>query len=361
MAGMDLLEGLLIAGGAAIAGAAAYAMGKRPAAPDAGMKQDLALMQQTLNAQLIDQTKTLLETITRVREESRAAITSGFGDTQGKLAESMQHGRKEIADSLGKSQELLTERLEKLIKETADLKAASGRMVEIGGDIRNLNQILEGSKSRGSYGEWQMELLLKQAVPGDRLRFQHKVGEGIVDAAVLLEDRVLCIDSKFPAANLVKYYEAAPGPERDRCLSQFHADVRKRAKEISTRYIVPRVTLDFAIMFVPAEGVFLEIVGNHELHQALMDLRVVPASPNFLFVYFQALAVGFRGMAVEKQAQEIIHAILDLQVNFQKFQETFDVLGKHIGNAHAQFDKANVQAAKIAGTLDNLKLGQTGE
>ncbi len=361
MAGMDLLEGLLIAGGAAIAGAAAYALGKKSAAPDAGLKQDLALMQQTLNAQLIDQTKTLLETITRVREESRAAITSGFGDTQGKLAESMQHGRKEVADSLGRSQQLLTERLEKLIKETADLKAASGRMVEIGGDIRSLNQILQGSKSRGSYGEWQMELLLKQAVPGDRLRFQYKVGEGVVDAAILMEDRVLCIDSKFPAPNLIKYYEAAPGPERERFLAQFHADVRKRAKEIATRYIVPQVTLDFAIMFVPAEGVFLEIVGDHELHQALMDMRVVPASPNFLFVYFQALAVGFRGMAVEKRAQEIIHVILDLQVNFQKFQETFDVLGKHIVNAHTQFDRANVQAAKIAGTLDNLKLGQTEE
>lgn len=361
MAGMDLLEGFLIAAGAAAAGAAAFALGKKSSAPDAGMKQDLALLQQTLNAQLIDQTRTLLETIGRVREESRMAITSGFGDTQGKLAESMQHGRKEMADSLGKTQQLLAERLEKLIKETADLKAASGRMVEIGGDIRNLNQILEGSKSRGSYGEWQMELLLQQAVPAGRLRFQHKVGEGIADAAILLEERILCIDSKFPAANLVKYYEASPGPERDKFLSQFHADVRKRAKEIALKYIVPQVTLDFAVMFVPAEGVFLEIVGNHELHQALMDMRVVPASPNFLFVYFQALAVGFRGMAVEKRAQEIIHAILDLQVNFQKFQETFDVLGKHIANAHTQFDKANVQAVKIAGTLDNLKLGQTGE
>lgn len=361
MADMDLLEGLLIAGGAAIAGAAAYALGKKSSVPDAGMKQDIALLQQTLNAQLIDQTKTLLETITRVREESRAAITSGFGDTQGKLAESMQHGRKEIADGLGKTQQILAERLEKLIKETADLKAASGRMVEIGGDIRSLNQILEGSKSRGSYGEWQMELLLKQAVPAERLRFQHKIGDGVVDAAILLEERILCVDSKFPAANLSKYYETAPGPERERFLSQFHADVRKRAKEIAQRYIVPQVTLDFAVMFVPAEGVFLEIVGNHELHQALMDMRVVPASPNFLFVYFQALAVGFRGMAVEKRAQEIIHTILDLQVNFQKFQETFDVLGKHVANAHAQFDKANVQAAKIAGTLDNLKLGQTGE
>ncbi len=361
MAGMDLSEVLLIAGVAGIAGIIAYALGKNSAPPDPGVKQDIALMQQTLNAQLIDQTKTLLETITRVREESRAAISSGFGDTQGKLAESMQHGRKEIADSLGATQKLLSERLEKLIKETADLKSASNRMVEIGGDIRSLNQILEGSKSRGSFGEWQMELLLKQAVPADRLRLQYKVGDGIVDAAVLLEDRILCIDSKFPLANLVKHYGAVPGPEREKFLAQFHADVRKRAREISTKYIVPEVTLDFAIMFVPAEGVFLEIVGNPELHQSLTDNRVVPASPNFLFVYFQALAVGFRGMAVEKRAQEIIHAILDLQKGFEKFQETFDVLGKHIGNAHAQFDNANAQAVKIAGTLDNLKLGQTGE
>ncbi len=361
MGGMNWIDGLFAAGGAALAAFAAYKLGQRAPAQDGGMKQDLALMQQTLNAQLIEQTKTLLDTITRVREESRTAITAGFGDTQGKLAESLQRDRKEINENLGKTQLMLTERLEKLVKETADLKSASGRMVEIGGDIRNLNQILEGPKSRGVFGEWQMEQLLSQAVPADRLRFQHKVGDGIADAAILLKDKILCIDSKFPAANLAKYHQAPPGPEREKLLSAFHADVRKRGREIAQKYIVPRETLDFAIMFVPAEGVFGEIIADHGLHQSLIDMRVVPASPNFLYVYFQALAVGFRGMAVEKEAQEIIKTILELQANFRKFQEGFDVLGRHIANAHAKFDEAGQQAARISGTLDNLKLGQKGE
>jgi len=266
-------------------GAVFYLLGRAAAGKTENAREEIEKLQRMLNGQLMEQTQRLVETMGRSREESRMAIGQGFGDTQKNIAESLTRDRKEITDTLGKTQGLLTERLEKLIKETAEIKSASGRMLEIGGDIRNLSRILEGPKGRGGFGEFQLELLLSQAIPADRYRLQYAIGDGVVDAAVLLKDRVLCIDSKFPLANLQKYYDMEePSPEKEKFLSAFYSDVKNRAKEISKKYIVPTKTLDFAIMFIPAESVFLEIVSKQDLHAALMDMGVVPASPNFLYI-----------------------------------------------------------------------------
>jgi len=316
--------------------------------------------QHILNKEITEQTERLVENIGRVREESRVAIGDSFGAAQKNLTESLAHGEKELAETLGKTQALVTERLEKLLKESGEIKSASGKLLEVGSDIRKLSDILQGPKGRGGFGEFQLELLLSQAVPADRFALQYKIGEGTVDAAILLKDAVLCIDSKFPLANLKKYYEAEESsPEREKLLSAFHNDVKNRAREIAKKYIAPPKTLEFAVMFIPAEAVFLEVVSNTELHADLTKMRVVPASPNFLYIYFQALAIGFRGMAVEAQAREILGALAELKAHFGKFQDSFGKLGTHIKNASGQYADAEKQSTRIQQTLDNLRLGQT--
>lgn len=317
--------------------------GQKAGAPSAEHFQHL------LNQELNQQTERLVDTIARVREESKLAIGEGTAKSE-----------KSLAESLGKTHEILSDRLGKLIKETADIKNASATMLDIGRDIGKLSRILEGPKGRGGFGEFQLEQLLGQAVPADRFAVQYKIGEGTVDAALFLKDAVLCIDSKFPLANLQKYYDMAEGgPEKEKLLSAFYSDVKNRAKEIAKRYIAPPKTLEFAMMFIPAEAVFLEVVSNAALHAELTAMKVVPASPNFLYIYFQALAVGFRGMAVEAQAREILEALAELKAHYGKFQESFGKLGTHLKNAQGQFADAEKQSTRIEQTLDNLRLGQT--
>jgi len=340
-----------------VVGAVFYMLGR---AGSGASREDSGNLHKMLNERLMEQTQRLIETIGRAREESKDAIGVGLSDTQKKLSESLSLGRMELAERLEKNQTHLAERLENLVRETAEIKAASGRMLEIGGDIRSLSQILEGPKSRGGWGEFQLELLLKQAIPADRYAIQYEVEAGkVADAAILFKDAVLCIDSKFPLANLQKYYDMKePSPEKDKLLALFYSDVKNRGKEISKKYIVPPKTLGFAVMFIPAESVFLEIISNVDIHRSLMDMRVVPASPNFLYVYFQALAVGFAGMAVEARAKEMIGVISDLKVNFEKFQDIYATLGRHITDAGNTFGRSEKQVARISQTLDNLRLGQ---
>ncbi len=307
------------------------------------------LQQQFVN-HLMNQTSVLAETIGKVREDSTEAIGKSFQSTQKNLAESLAKGREEV--------EL---KLQQLIKETADMRSSSEKMMEIGRDIRQLSEILEGPKSRGVFGEFQLELLLKDAIPADKFKLQYKIGEGVVDAAVLLKDRTLCIDSKFPKDNLIKANEAEAGSkEKEDFIKQFKSDVRKHAKSIGKKYIIPQKTLDFAIMFIPSEQVFQEITADSAFHKELMDMNIVSASPNFLYIYLQSLAIGFRGMAVEARAGEIIHAISELKVRFDKFGETYRLAGKHMENATKQYFESEKLMDKLEHTLDDLKMGGTG-
>lgn len=357
MASFELVV-LIIGLVALIAGVAFFLKSKSTADPGKAAQTDELIKQ--LSSQMQEQTARLVETIGRVREESKSAIGLSFTETQKNLAESLSLGRRELSDSLAKSQKFLSERLETLIKETADMRSASSSMLEIGKDIKQLSAILDNPKSRGGFGEFQLEVMLENAIPVDRYRIQYKIGSNMVDAALLLKDSVLCIDSKFPMANLKKHYEQQNGrePGNGKFLTEFYRDVKTRAKEIRERYIAPPQTLDFAIMFVPSESVFMEIVANRELHEKLMGMRVIPASPNFLYVYFQALAIGFRGMAVEERAAEIIRAISELKVRFENFTDSYRLVGTHLDNAVKKYSESEKKMGKVESSLDTMHMGE---
>jgi DNA recombination protein RmuC len=331
---------------------------RRSAGPDVTeLEEKLEKITSELNRLLQEQTGRIVENIGRVRDESRISISDSFTKTQKELNESLAAGRKELAESLSASQKLLSEKLENLLKETTNIRAVSAGMLEVGKDIRQLSDILEGGQTRGGFGEFQLGLILKEVIPAERYREQYRIGDGVVDAAIFLKDRILCIDSKFPLANLKKSYDAE-GEESARFRQAFFADVKNRAREIGRKYIVPEKTLDFAVMFIPSEAVFLEIVSNSELHKKLIDMRVIPASPNFLYVYFQALAIGFRGLAVEAEAEKIIRTISSLRVGFEKFQDNFRLVGRHLENAIKQYNETERQFERLDSTLGNLEAGR---
>ncbi len=348
---------LVIGLAALIAGIVFFAKSRSSAS---GSVEQAERLVQNLNTQIQEQTARLVESIALVREDNKTAIGDRFSETQKGLAESLSMGRRELSESMSKSQKFLADKLESLIKETADIRSASNNMLEIGRDIKQLSSILENPKSRGGFGEFQLEMMLRNAIPADRYRIQYKIGSVMADAALLLKDSVLCIDSKFPQSNLDKYYKSEDGAEQSgKLLKEFYKDVKNRAREIRDRYISPPATLDFAIMFVPSESVFLEIVQNRELHEKLLEMRVIPASPNFLYVYFQALAIGFRGMAVEERAAEIIKAITDLEVRFENFNDVFRVLGGHLENAQKKYGESEKQLGKLQTSLDGIQMGKT--
>jgi len=301
-------------------------------------------MQDVLNKVLQEQTIRLLKTFDETKVENRNAINTGLLETQ-----------KYLGESLAKSQMEVSDRLKSLMKETGQIQSASVSMLEVARDVKRLNMILEGPKSRGNFGEAQLEEILTDLLPVSKFEKQYKVGEGRVDFAVLFKDRVLCIDSKFPSSNLMRFLESS-GDDKERFKKAFYSDVKKHAADIQKKYVAPSVTLDFAIMYLPSETAFLEVLSDPEVHGAIKGMKVIPASPNFLFAYIQAIAMGFRGLAVAERADEIIREIDQMKTGFDKMRKSFETMGTHMDNAMKQYHETWKQVGKYGASLDSLKV-----
>ncbi len=144
-------------------------------------------------------------------------------------------------------------------------------------------------------------------------------------------------------------------------MKSFYSDVKGRIKEIGDRYVSPPQTLDVAFMFVPAENVYYEVIGRPDLLTYGRELHVVPVSPNTMYAYIQALAVGFRGMKIHEEARRVQEILAQLGTRFDKFQDHFNMVGKHLDNAKSQFERALRDVERFDATLQSVKIGRLEE
>lgn len=236
----------------------------------------------------------------------------------------------------------LAERIGRLDEVTRDVQ-------RVGHSISGLEQILASPKMRGSLGEWTLESLLYEVLPHSHVLRQHRLhARGvIVDVAVRTsDDRIISIDSKFPleAFRRVLQAEAAEADSR-RALVEFQRSVRDRIDEIANKYISPEDgTLDFAIMYVPAESIYYEIAVRErgaELLDYAREQRVVVCSPNTLYAYLQAIMIGVKGIQIAESAREI--------------QETLEHLRQDFVEARGRFDRASDQLRFAAQNVDSAR------
>jgi DNA recombination protein RmuC len=125
--------------------------------------------------------------------------------------------------------------------------------------------------------------------------------------------------------------------------------------------VLPPQTLDVAFMFVPSENVYYEVIGRPEILTYGRDSHVVPVSPNTMYAYIQALAVGFRGMKIQEEAKRVQEMLAQLSTRFDKFQDHFTMVGKHLDNAKSQFERAMRDVERFDATLQGAKIGRLEE
>jgi DNA recombination protein RmuC len=174
---------------------------------------------------------------------------------------------------------------------------------------------------------------------------QHRFSSGlIVDAVVRAGGRLICIDSKFPLANYQRMCDGDSELERADAERAFACDVEKHIKDISGRYIVPdEGTLDFAVMYIPAEGVYGEVLRlahrTRALFETAIELRVVPMSPLTMYGYLQTVLFGLNCLQIEKNAEAILGFCGRLQQDMERFAAEYETLGRHLGNARGKYDE----------------------
>lgn len=269
-----------------------------------------------------------------------------------------------VAENLQQSSAQMNSRLDNAAKVVGDLREKVGQIHEVGKAAAELVNILRSPKLRGGMGELFLGDLLAQILPPEHFKLQHRFRSGeAVDAVIQIGNKFVPVDSKFPLENFRRIIDAQSDSERIAARKQFLRDVKKHVDAVSTKYILPdEGTYNFALMYVPAENVYYETIIKEEasasgedrpLFSYALEKRVVPVSPNSFYAYLQTILLGLRGMQVEERAQEILNTLARLRGDFERVQESFRVLGKHLTNAQGSYSEGEKALAKF-----DAKLGQ---
>ncbi|MDH3496314.1 MAG: DNA recombination protein RmuC [Gemmatimonadota bacterium] len=256
----------------------------------------------------------------------------------------------------------LRQRLDQLVDTQTDLVVATRQLEEVGSTVGELRRILEAPQLRGAVGEVWLEELLRQVLPASLYEMQHGFRSGVrVDVVIRVGDRLVPVDAKFPleAWRRVLQLEGEAAVRERRA---FRRVLAQRVDEIAAKYIRPdEGTTDFALMYVPAEGVYYDALlreeptaGAETLLGYARSQRVLIVSPNTFYAYLSALAYGLRGRAIEPRARELLDALAGLRQDVQRYADGLDTLGRHLGHASKQFAEVERASYRVQDRLDGL-------
>ena len=228
-------------------------------------------------------------------------------------------------------------------QQLGQLGQANAEILARANDLKKLEQALRPPKARGGFGELLLGNLLRDRLPQDSYQLQYgfKTGER-VDAVIHVE-RLVPIDAKFPLDNFERLADAETDEERLLHEKAFARDLRNHVDAIATKYIRPdEGTYDFALMYLPSEGVYYELVCGKTgaMLKYAHDKRVFPVSPTTFTSQLQVISLGLKGMQIEQRAHEVMAYVAQLQGDFDRFRDDFQVVGKHIGNAQSKYAEA---------------------
>ena len=252
------------------------------------------------------------------------------------LQSGSKEDRKVLLDSLQKNTQSLNERLDNAARVIGQVQKNLGEMSEVGRGIRSLQEFLQSPKLRGGLGEEVLKEMIGQTFPKNAFHLQYPFKSGAkVDAVLKTEAGLLCIDSKFPMENFNLMLKGETEAQRNAGKKQFAADVKKHIEDISRKYILPEEgTMDFALMYIPSEAVYYEVVNIQELSNFARRLRVYPVSPNTLYAHLQVLLLSLEGKDLEAKSREVFRILRAVQKDYSKVDENLGVLQKHLNNAY---------------------------
>ena len=252
------------------------------------------------------------------------------------LQEGSKEDRKTLLSSLQKNTQALNERLDAAARVIGRVQRNIGEMSEIGRGIKDMQEFLRSPKIRGNVGEQVLKELLAQMLPKQSFNFQYtfKSGEK-VDAVIKTTAGMIPIDSKFPMENFRKMTGAESEAEKKTFEKQFVRDVKIHLDTISKKYILTEEgTIDYALMYIPSEAVYYEIVNNPKLFDYASSKRVLPVSPTTFYAYMRAILMSFEGQKIETKAREILAAIRAVQKDYNKVEDNLSKLQRHLNNAY---------------------------
>ena len=278
------------------------------------------------------------------------------------MQNSFDNNSKTINSTLHTNTQALNDRLDRAAQVIGAVQKNIGEMSEIGRSMRDLNEFLKSPKLRGNIGEQVLKELLSQMLPKASFNMQYAFKNGqIVDAAIKTEAGIIPIDSKFPMENF-RAMNSSENGDRKSAEKMFISDIKKHIDDIAKKYILPAEgTIDYALMYVPSESVYYEIVNNSTLFDYSQKLRVLPVSPMTFYAYLRAILMGFEGQKITQHAQKILSSLRAIQTEYGKVGETLDTLNKHITNSYNMMKQTETGFGRLGDKIKNTQILESEE
>ncbi len=363
----DLHDGLNKQGDRLIAAQAAEAERLR-----AAVAEELRATRDALNALQAKQdalrSEMLAQTLEKLAEQGRAdqkLIQESFNNATQHLRTSIENLSKTVDGRLEVIGGKVNERLDEGFKKTnetfvsvmarlATIDEAQKKIDGLTSNVVSLQELLGDKRSRGAFGEVQLEGLVRNILPTQVFEMQYTLPNGTrADCVLKLPEPtgMVAVDSKFPLENFHKMLDGEPGAEK-----LFKADVRKHIDDIGNKYIIPNVTSDGAVMFVPAEAVFAEIHAHHpEVVDYAMQRRVWIVSPTTLMAVLNTARAVMKDVETRKQVHIIKDELGKLGKEFGRFDERMKKLADHIRQAHEDAQNVRITSEKITKRFTSIE------
>ncbi len=334
----------------------------------AELTQATATRHEQLRGQL---TEAMLKSVAEQARADRELLQEGLKAASLQMATSNEALMRVLSERLDAITGVVHQRLDEGFKKTnetfasvmarlATIDEAQKKIDGLTTNVVSLQELLGDKRSRGAFGEVQLETLVKNALPPDGYAFQVQLASGVrADCVLNLPEPTgrVAVDAKFPLENYHRMFDTDVGDvERKSAQTAFRADVKRHVEAIASKYIIPGETSDGAVMFVPAEAVFAEIHAYHpEVVQFALARRVWIVSPTTLMAVLNTARAVLKDVETRKQIHVIKDALGKLAKDFTRFDERMQKLATHIRQAHEDVQDVHTSSKKISGHFTRIE------
>ena len=240
----------------------------------------------------------------------------------------------------------LTQSFETVGKHLESVQQGLGEMKGLAQDARSLKHALTNVKDRGTYGEVRLERLLEDILTTAQYEKNANISEGrVVEFAIKLPGNgdtplLLPIDAKFPIEDYNRLIVAEDKSEIERARKALIQSIRHAAKEISTKYIMPPKTTNFALLFLPTEGLYAEVIRDATFFEELREkYNIIAVGATTLSAFLGSLQIGFKTLSIEKRSEEVWNTLSKVKLEFTKFEGALNTAHKQIKTAEGTLEK----------------------
>lgn len=325
---------------------------------------------------LLEEVQKLKNELQSSHSEQRKEVQERLERVQDQLTKGMQFSHVSIQEQFKQSSEAdakMRTTIQEITTALSEVKSTNKQVLDFSGQLQHLQNILNNPKQRGVLGEYWLETLLSNVMPTkDLYAMQYTLGEDeqtgqklIADAVIFVDKQIIPIDAKFSLENYNRLMKETDPAAREVHEKTFKSDVKKRIDETS-KYIRPEFqTTTFAFMFIPAEGVYYNLlnaevgsgINSANLIEYAFERNVMLVSPTSFYAYLQTVLMGLRKLEIEKSTQDIIKRVGELGKHMRAFSEVHDRIGKNLTTVVNQYNSSNQELAKVSKDVVKITSG----